>query len=324
MSIISDTTRHLNPGQKPVVACDCPIFAVCKQIQWTFPVTHGEDKIIIMFGGLHLEKALWIAVGDLLDGSGWIAALSESGLATSGTADSFLKVSHITRTRHAHKVSILALHALQQNAYQQFISAGDEEMSSTFEQWKQTMSQKSPTFQFWDLILRLEKLILMFVRAHRERHFQLYIETLESLMFLFFALDHYNYSRWVSVHLRDMKCLPPDFKADLEKFWVVSKSSRRFSAIPIDQTHEQENKKVKGKGGAVGLTENPSALKRWMIAGPQQYNRLATTGPSLKPTARGHNTINFINSLSFLERPSKSIPSQLYTTGGTLQPCDSC
>jgi len=47
------------------------------------------------------------------------------------------------------------------------------------------------------------------------------------------------------------------------------------------------------------------------------YYRLATTGPSLKPAARGHNTINSINSLSFLERPSKSLPSQLYrpTTG---------
>jgi len=48
------------------------------------------------------------------------------------------------------------------------------------------------------------------------------------------------------------------------------------------------------------------------------YNRLATTGPSLKLAARGHNTINSIDSLIFLERLSKSLPSQLYTTGGTL------
>jgi len=50
------------------------------------------------------------------------------------------------------------------------------------------------------------------------------------------------------------------------------------------------------------------------------YNRLAVTGPSLKPAARGHNTINSINSLSFLKRPSKSLPSQLYTTGGCYNP----
>ena len=29
--------------------------------------------------------------------------------------------------------------------------------------------------------------------------------------------------------------------------------------MPIDQCHEQINKNVKGIGGAVGLTENPSA-----------------------------------------------------------------
>ena len=42
-----------------------------------------------------------------------------------------------------------------------------------------------------------------------------------------------------------------------------------FSAIAIDQAHEQNNAHVKGDGGAVGLTENPSALRRWMVSGPE-------------------------------------------------------
>ena len=42
-----------------------------------------------------------------------------------------------------------------------------------------------------------------------------------------------------------------------------------FSAIPIDQAHEQNNGYIKGDGGAVGLTDNPNALQRWMIAGPE-------------------------------------------------------
>ena len=29
------------------------------------------------------------------------------------------------------------------------------------------------------------------------------------------------------------------------------------------------NAQVKGEGGAVGLTENPAALRRWIIAGPE-------------------------------------------------------
>ena len=38
---------------------------------------------------------------------------------------------------------------------------------------------------------------------------------------------------------------------------------------PFDQAHDQENDKVKGKGGVGSLTENPLALKRWIIAGPE-------------------------------------------------------
>ena len=65
----------------------------------------------------------------------------------------------------------------------------------------------------------------------------------------------------MSVHIRDMKYLPEDVKEDFMKNWVVQKTCRRFSAIPLDQKHEQENAKVKGKEGVVGLTENPSALQ---------------------------------------------------------------
>ena len=57
---------------------------------------------IIMFGGLYLEKALWTALGDFLTSSGWTAALTDANIATSGKAESFLEVSHITHTRHSH------------------------------------------------------------------------------------------------------------------------------------------------------------------------------------------------------------------------------
>ena len=51
--------------------------------------------------------------------------------------------------------------------------------------------------------------------------------------------------------------------------FVVKKTTRSFSAIAIDQAHEQNNASVKGDGGAVGLTENPAALRRWMVSGPE-------------------------------------------------------
>ena len=39
--------------------------------------------------------------------------------------------------------------------------------------------------------------------------------------------------------------------------------------IPVHQAHEQNNACSKRDGGAVGLTDNPSALQRWLVAGPE-------------------------------------------------------
>lgn len=43
---------------------------------------------------------------------------------------------------------------------------------------------------------------------------------------------------------------------------VVQKTCHKFSAMALNQAHEQENALIKGEGGAVGLTNNPAALRR--------------------------------------------------------------
>lgn len=87
------------------------------------------------------------------------------------------------------------------------------------------------------------------------------------------SLREANYARWIPVHLRDMAQLPKTHPDIYEEFkaghFTAQKTKQVFSVMPIDQAHEQNNACVKGDGGAVGLTENPSALRRWMIAGAE-------------------------------------------------------
>lgn len=99
MDVLKRAIHFLNPNQIPVIALDQPLFALAKMVQWKWPATHGEEKYVVMFGGLHLEAALWATLGDLLDCSGWTTALVDAQVASSGVADSFVKASHITRTR---------------------------------------------------------------------------------------------------------------------------------------------------------------------------------------------------------------------------------
>lgn len=121
-----------------------------------------------MLGGLHTEMALWKTLEDVLE---------EADVASSGIAESFLKVTHLTRTRHAHQITLLTLQNLQQEAF--LLSEGPKDNKSAAAR-RTDMQRKSPTFMFWDLILKSETLLLIFVRAHRERNFPLYIESWSS------------------------------------------------------------------------------------------------------------------------------------------------
>ncbi|ELU07992.1 hypothetical protein CAPTEDRAFT_216620 [Capitella teleta] len=270
MDVIKASVNRLNPGQTPIIAFDQPLFALAKQIQWSYAETHGEDQFVIMFGGLHIEMTLLKILGDWLNESGWTSALVQAGMASPGTANSFIHGSHVSKTRHAHQVTAASLYNLLQEANTDGVD---------FEEWCTKRCKESNRFSYWHQVLSLQVLLLTFVRAHREGDFDLYVQTLGELLPWCFALDHTHYARWLSVHVRDMMDLQNNHPAIMSEFqtgnFVVQKTRRRFSAIALDHCHEQNNAVIKGSGGAVGLTENPSALKRWIVAGPE-ITRLIT------------------------------------------------
>ena len=70
LDVIRKAVLHINPLQTPVVACDQPLYAISKQIQWTYPEQFGFNKIFIMFGGLHIEMAALKVIGH-----SWMAAV---------------------------------------------------------------------------------------------------------------------------------------------------------------------------------------------------------------------------------------------------------
>ncbi len=274
MDVIKRAVDILNPSQIPIITVDQPLYTLAKHIQWRWPETHGEDRFVILFGGLHIEMAALKTLGNLLDGSGWTSALVQAGVATPGTADSFLKAAHVTRTRRAHQVTASTLHILRQDAYTKYVNELEEGRNQiSFEEWCKRRGDASPQFKFWSIILQLELEVLIYVRSIREANFLLYVDSLTKIVPWFFALDHTNYARWIPIHLRGMVSLeikhPDVFAQFLTGNFAVKKTTRAFSAIAIDQAHEQNNATVKGDGGAVGLTENPAALRRWMVSGPE-------------------------------------------------------
>ena len=273
MDVVKKAVTFLNPGQVPVLTCDQPLFKLAKEIQWIWPDIYGEENFIIILGGLHIKMALQKALGTLLDGSGWTSALVQADITTPGTADSFLKASHVKRTARVHQITCSALFKLQQDAYAEYQSSDVGGPPMPFLQWCDARSEQSPQFHYWQLIRKVIIDVMVWDNAIHTGNFPLYVDALTNLEWLFYALDRYNYARVVAVHLRDMVTLQNRHPDAYEQFcqgkFTVNKSHHPFSRIPLDESHEQNNAIVKGDGGAVGLTENPSALLRWMVAGPE-------------------------------------------------------
>ena len=64
--------------------------------------------------------------------------------------------------------------------------------------------------------------------------------------------------------------IPPDvYEPFTNGFFTTQKSNRKLSYIGLDRSHEQLNAKIKGVGGAIGLTENDTSLAKWLVAGPE-------------------------------------------------------
>ena len=163
INVIKEATHLLNPNQIPIIAMDQPLYALAKEIQWDKTETYGEGKLLIMFGGLHIEMAAFKTLGDWMKGSGWPEAISQAKVASSGTADSFLKAAHVARTRRAHQVTAAAMYSLLVDAYNSYqTQVPDEETVLNFQQWCDHRSEESPQFKYWYTTIEFQLIIFIF------------------------------------------------------------------------------------------------------------------------------------------------------------------
>ncbi len=125
--------------------------------------------------------------------------------------------------------------------------------------------------------MRYETLILIFIRAHREKFFPLYVEVLEELTPLFFALDHVNYSRWVPCPHQRYEVLAQHYQVWVWKVshCVLSKTTKQVLYDPIwpgSRAGEQYCERF-GWCLLLGL-QKTVAFRRWMLSGPEMARLL--------------------------------------------------
>ena len=175
-------------------------------------------------------------------GPAWSSKISN--LSITGT-DAVIKINHLKRVRYCIQVTVCTIYKKIKEAYLK--------SESRLPQLDKRSTESNMTL-VWQLIFNVEILLLLFVQSQREANFQLNAEVLRSFMKYYFARDHYNYGRWVHIHLFDYKTLkftaPDVFTAFMDGCFTFQKKSTEFSRIPLDQVQEQNNAYIKGVPGA--------------------------------------------------------------------------
>jgi len=75
------------------------------------------------------------SIGMLLKDSRWTSDLVDVGVASPGTAESFLSALSVTRTCRSHQVTICSLYDLMKDAYNAYRREKPDNTTISFESW---------------------------------------------------------------------------------------------------------------------------------------------------------------------------------------------
>lgn len=262
---------------------------------------------------------------DWLEFSGWTTAISNCGVATSGTAPSFLGVAHILElAMYTKYLPQLCTPSRRKHIIMSYISPAQgcqgraPETPRPFNEWIQQKCQSQPqaglSCTVYIYLARLAYIILsvhmysfllitlliafQFLKACRTADFALYWETINQLMPWVIALDHvidhvhFDYARYLPVNLRDMVSLNgchPDLYAQFQAgHFMGQKTQRSFSMLALDQLHEHLNDWLKNQSGTIGNQDDPRTVRREHVARPEMARMISELEDIADPCEHRH------------------------------------
>ena len=251
--IIVKSTKNLDPSQVSIITADPLVYALGKHVQWLYP--HEFGNAIWMMRPLHIEMMFLNINGTWLDGTGWSDLYEKLGIDTSGRVCSFLKGSHLKRSRYPQQITLVSLAKLAHQAYL-------ETDCSYYDDWKKSVAESSNALFYWFHVIELQLNLFLFIRSIRKENFDLFVHTVDIMLSWASPLDHINYVYWMSVFICDLKSLygKDAYNEFCKGHITVEKSNRAFYGIGEDHSHERNNKIIKADGGAIGIFDHKEAL----------------------------------------------------------------
>ena len=149
-----------------------------------------------------MEKELLTANRHLVAGTGLEEILGDTSIDTACLQTATVDVNHIHKARYSVQLSVVSIYTCMKKAHKTSNSV------LPLFSWAKERSSSSRMFKYWMLIMKFQINYLVFIRSIREGNLKLLVKILVSLVMWFFVFDHYNYARWLSVHIQDLLSWP--------------------------------------------------------------------------------------------------------------------
>ncbi|CAG9761624.1 unnamed protein product [Ceutorhynchus assimilis] len=286
-----------------------------------------QKQYIFRPGELHVTFWALAALGKYIEGSGIDQAWIEAGMYSASTVSRILEGKQYYRSLEAHMTTVLALcdffiekiiskpeiidyyRSRSTELLNIYKEINNKNMDATLKEqfrglvknfgnldqhFSNTYSNSKGTFKFICNYIKQFETILTYIKATREKQFDLHLENTDALIKYFFAHDHLSYARLLPLYLSSMafvrKHHPEIWQEFVSGNFSVSKSDIPFTAIGPDHAIEHENRKLKVSGGIVGITKNMSALNRYFMIASElsqitdKFQELISPGRETKNT----------------------------------------
>ena len=131
-----------------------------------------------------------------IESNKWIELTSATQIWTPSATKAKLLARHVKRTRCVHKENAVAMYILLHSAW-------EKSESDDIDTWIKTMRLPRAQFSYWYTVLKLEYILLLFVKTIREANLPMFINP--NVIPWMFALDHLNHSCWLPIYLKSRK-----------------------------------------------------------------------------------------------------------------------
>ncbi|XP_050505694.1 uncharacterized protein LOC126883969 [Diabrotica virgifera virgifera] len=265
-------------------------------------------NLFIHLGSFHIMLSFFKAVGKFINGCGLTNMLVDAEVLANGSINTFLTGKHFNRCCKIHPIISLALQLLHVEfflenkqydletikTYLKHYSENENEnpvinnelchkIFEDYAQFKKDTLQGNhgKTPQIFMMYIQLIDYYLMLEFSIRTANFDIYKYVLEKMTNIFFAFNHQNYARYLTIYLNKLEKIEETHPGLIQEygdcFFGIRRTTKPFSRNPIDITLEQtiNAHAASRSSGIINMTNSVGARQKWAITHSLRTNMIS-------------------------------------------------